>query len=356
MKNTYNDAMLKFILDKTERLMPVFLLLAMLSTSQPSAGDETRSQEWLIRQLASMNRFANLQTLDDPSEKAAADTISSFITLASAQDINDKQTEQLTDFARLVFSENFADLPAGLNGIMQNAGRLQLADEALKQAIPAYPPSRCFSGHVRDAIAVNKKRAAYYAAVSSGHTRKLSRRYMAMEYCLLPLAALFDRWAARLNQQGIPALLEDFVPMSDIKAADTKPEHTGILDASGIAEFRQLLRSYDDQVTSAARKKNFAQVQAAATEALGNLRRLEASYNCNLSLTIHLVESAGLAAKNAQRLNLQHQGRADNSYRAFILLQNAGVNMFSRIDIEAQVFHSRGIGIITNYLPVIPFP
>ncbi len=350
--------MLKLILKKSERLIPAFLLLAMLSTIPAYAGCEDRSQAWLIRQLTTITRFADLQTSNETSEKANEHAVINFISLASASDLNDEQTEQLTDFARLVFSEDFSDLPAGLNGIMQSAGRLQLAGESRIKVVSGAQAnrSRHFSGHVRDAIAINKKRAVFYAAVSSGRTRSLSRRYMAMEYCLLPLAAFFDRWATRLNRQGIPALAEDFVPMSEIKAAETRPARTGALDNRGLADFRRLLRCYDEQIDAAARKKNFCQIQVTAIEALHNLRDLEARYNCNLSLTIHLVESAGLAARNAQKLSLQYHGRADNFYRAFVMLQSAGLPMFSKIDLEAQVFHREGTGIITNDLPAIPFP
>ena len=117
-----------------------------------------------------------------------------------------------------------------------------------------------------------------------------------------------------------------------------------------------MLRAWQWKSGLAVSRKDFLKVQLLAMNALHELRQMELRYQCNLALTIHFVESVGLAARNADRLSHQYAKRTDNFYRAFIAIQISGVRLFSKVDLQAQPFHRAGIGIIVNDLPAIPFP
>jgi hypothetical protein len=73
-------------------------------------------------------------------------------------------------------------------------------------------------------------------------------------------------------------------------------------------------------------------------------------------MSIHFIESIGLAARNADIYSQKFNKESDNFYRAFIISQAVGIRFFSLVDLKAQKFHRQNIGIITNDLPAIPFP
>ncbi len=325
---------------------------------QGFCADATAESEkgYLIQQLSGMARFESLQSVTETSETRTAEIINGFIAATEDQAVDEEiMAGRLTAFTRLAFAAESEDNFAfnGLLKVLQISGRMQFqkADATAAGSFEKY-----FSGHVKEAITVNRERSKFYADLSNGETKGLSKLYTSMEYALLPVSAIFDRWGRHLNLQGIPVLVNDFVPMSAIKPAATKPINTSALDKDGRKVFRKTLDAFQSRVFAAASRKDFLQVQMAAIEALTSLRQLEARYVCNLALSVHFVESIGLAGRNADNLSRSFAGRSDNFYRAFIIAQNAGVKMFSIIDIKAQRFHGQGIGIIVNDLPAIPFP
>lgn len=319
---------------------------------------ETAADEngYLLQQLSGMARFESLQSGSAISEPKTAEVINGFVAAAEEKSFDEEiMADRLAAFTKLAFTGNSEDNISfnGLLKVLQISGRMQFQKA---EATGAESPEKHFSGHVKEAIKVNHERAKFYAELSNGETKGLSKLYTSMEYALLPVSAIFDRWGRHLNLQGIPALVNDFVPMSAIKPAATKPLNTGALDRDGTKAFRKILGAFQSRVFAAASRKDFLQVQMAAIEALTSLRQLEARYACNLALSVHFVESIGLAGRNADNLSRTFAGRSDNFYRAFIIAQNAGVKMFSIIDLKAQRFHGQGIGIIVNDLPAIPFP
>ncbi len=337
------------------------LLLAggiLTAVPQIFCAAETAETEkgYLIQQLSGIARFESLQSGSEPSEPKTAEIINGFIAAAEEQSVDEEiMADRLAAFTRLAFAADSEDNITfnGLLKVLQISGRIQFQKA---DATTAVPLEKHFSGHVKEAIKVNRERAKFYAELSNGETKGLSKLYTSMEYALLPVAAIFDRWGRHLNLKGIPVLANDFVPMSAIKPAATKPLNTGALDRDGRKAFRKTLDAFQSRVFAAASRKDFLQVQMAAIEALTSLRQLEAKYACNLALSVHFVESIGLAGRNADNLSRSFAGRSDNFYRAFIIAQNAGIKMFSIIDIKAQRFHGQGIGIIVNDLPAIPFP
>lgn len=323
--------------------------------AQPSHAAEAE-KGYLVQQLSGMARFENLQSGSEPAAPKTAEIINGFIAATEDQAADEEiMADHLAAFTRLAFMADSEDNInfSGLLRVLQISGRMQFQKD---DAADIGSPEKHFSGHVKEAIKVNRERAKFYADLSNGKTKGLSKLYTSMEYALLPVSAIFDRWGRRLSQQGIPVLANDFVPMSAIKPAATKPINTRALDRDGRKAFRKLLDAFQSRVFAVASRKDFLQVQMAAIEALTGLRQLEARYACNLALSVHFVESIGLAGRNADNLSRSFAGRPDNFYRAFIVAQNAGVKMFSLIDLKAQPFHGQGVGIIVNDLPAIPFP
>ncbi len=338
-----------------KRLFLIFLLapgfVSLGAFAQAEAADG-----YLARQLSSIARFCELQSLAEGESVDTVNKIDGFVKTFSDPDFSDEKTsENLIEFCKLAFSGSTPQSGSLLRAL-QLGGHLSFtrSNSSEKTEISSHP--RHFSGHVREAIIVNKARSDFYRKRSNGKTSKLSRLYTNLEYAILPLATLIDRWAAKLNQAGIPVLTNDFAAMTAINPAETPVARTGVLCRDGQAEFSKLLDFFQTEISRAARHKDFLKAQLQAIKTLHDLRRLELQHNCNLALSIHFVESIGLAARNAQRLSQTFNGRSDNFYRVFILLQNAGIKMFAKVDLKAQPFHRQQIGIIVNDLPAIPFP
>src|SRR5205085_2238604 len=83
-----------------------------------------------------------------------------------------------------------------------------------------------FTTHLRDAIALNRDRAATYARDSDGRSAALSRRLIRAERAILPLAG----WLDRRGDLGAA-----FVAIADLPDPATPPRWTsgGSLAASG---------------------------------------------------------------------------------------------------------------------------
>ena len=305
-------------------------------------------------QLLQINSFDQLQNpQQQESDVATARVADFFDSLAETDDFCEKTAETWSGFFELTYAHDDDENFSRRLQLMQTAGEKQFAAIPPEYAENELKP---FTGHVREAIALNNARKEYYAQVSNGATSKVSLLYTSLEYSLLPLCAFFDRWALKFRKAGIPVLCDDFVSMAGVAPVEAQPARRGMLDHSGRKQLRKMLRSWQWKSGLAAARKDFIKVQLLALSILHDLHQLELRYQCNLALTIHFAESVGLAARNADRLSQQFAHRTDNFYRAFIALQISGIRMFSKVDVQAQHFHRAGIGIIINDLPAIPFP
>jgi hypothetical protein len=153
-------------------------------------------------------------------------------------------------------------------------------------------------------------------------------------------------------------IFRSFALSAKLISTNSDEEHSPFLHhvKEAISHYKELLKQYRSKVFSAVRQKDFIRIQLLSMAALHGLKRLELKHNCHLALSIHLIESIGLGARNADRLSQQFNGKADNFYRANLFLQTLGVKLFSNIDLEAQPLHEYGIGIIVNDLPAILIP
>jgi len=288
---------------------------------------------FLVRQLNLIADFNNLQ-----NDKNVADKDSEIIkTFASplSERSEDENLEFLAAFVNLAFSEN-TDAALKTKRALQMTGHLQFHRQKASEKKHHGP----FAEHVVEAININKQRAVYYAERSKGQTKGLSRLYTSLEYAILPVAKIMDHLATKYQQAGIPVLVNDFVSMDAIAPANQPLLRTGALNKGGLKLFKKILSDYRRETFAAAMKKDFAMVK----------------FYCNVALSIHLIESIGMAARNAAELSRITNGKTDGFYRAFIILQNSGITGFSRVDIKSQAFHQHDIGIIVNDLPAIPFP
>lgn len=325
-----------------------FLLAALLMLPSLSLASDL-----LLQQLQSIVTFDRAQ--QENTGKNGAAIIENFVKTQkggqSEEAFSPESIAAIEAFLHFAFDGNLNENPGKAFRALNLAGRADFTASAI--TCSKHGP---FAEHVVEAIKCNRERTRYYETVSQGRTRALSKSYIALEQTILPVARIFDRWAARFWAKDIPVMRDDFVSMAAIPPAATCPERMGRLSPAGIKDYRRVLKTFRKNVYRAAAGFDFVKIQIEAIAALTSLKRLQLQHRCNLSLSIHLIESVGLAGRNAHRLKREHNGKADSFYRLFIIMQTLGVKMFADIDVKAQYFHQEGIGIIVNDLPAIPFP
>ncbi len=206
--------------------------------------------------------------------------------------------------------------------------------------------------HLREAIVLNRSRAPRYAALTQGASDALFRRLILSEGALLPLARLVDRWAAPFVAQGIPVVVDDFVPMARVPAFGRPIEPClpmGTLEAEAARSV--LRRLHRDSALGLP-----ATVLASAA-ALRALHQLEEAQGLRYPMSVHLVESLGLCALHGIAHNSASGGETAALVATLVGLQRLGLVTLDPVDIyrRANRFHQEGLGIIVNEVPAIPF-
>jgi len=213
--------------------------------------------------------------------------------------------------------------------------------------------NRPFFKHVIDAISINKERARIYSTLSNGKSQKLSAKLISLEYAILPMAKFLDKRALKYQKQGIPVLIEDFVPMENLNSPYELTSHTGEMTKEVVATYFLLISDFKGLVLKLARKKEFKKLEERARASLHSLRALEDATNCSFAMGKHLVESVVLSAENGSRYNIMSDGETDNIVAANLILQGVAFFPLCELDVKAADLHEEGIGIIINDLPVI---
>jgi hypothetical protein len=330
-------------------LLTLLLLFCLGNFRLPLLHAQKDSLDFVNSQLKLMLRFHSVQSENNKQSNHKTEILKGFLKFQIQNEnenalSQDKHFKSFADFFLLAY-RNDSD-GNKLLSLLAKAGRLDLK-KADKEKNP-------FRHHVKEAIRHNLERMPYYAKMTNNASKKLSKRYIFLERVILPTAALFDKWASYLRKKDIPVLVNDFASMEKIAHPATKPLRTGMPDKDQIKFYHKILRNYRKQVYSAALKKDFVQIQIDTISAMNAVKKLEIRANCHFALTLHLLESIGLSARNADLIGSNAQ--SDNFYRAFILSQALGIKIFENIDLNAHQFHAHGIGIIINDLPAIPFP
>lgn len=211
-----------------------------------------------------------------------------------------------------------------------------------------------FEIHLREAIALNRQRRAYYIARTAGKARLLSHWLVASEQVCLPVARYFDKRAKLYIQQGVPVVKNDFVDMADVADVEQKTRYRGIASHSTRTEVRNLLRRAKREGRSLLGRADYAAICVLLADALHQLEEIEAACRAHFAMSQHVLESTGLAALHAP------QYIASDASVGKLCRQLVGIQLYLLegsvlMDSLAQPCHALGAGIIVNDVPAIPF-
>ncbi len=217
------------------------------------------------------------------------------------------------------------------------------------------PHEEGFSDHLEAAIRLNRRRRDIYDRLSGGSSRSFSNTLIALERLTLLPAKLFDAWAKNFQEKGIPVLKDDFVPITEVKSPFAPPRWRGVADDAAAERIQGWLDTYRRALAKGLDANDFAGLAQTTHTLLSRLENVETESKTHWAMTKHMIESLGMGAMNAARYSAQSGGETQRFSRAFIRLQGLGLMGSVALDRKAQNLHARGIGILVNDIPDIPF-
>lgn len=219
-------------------------------------------------------------------------------------------------------------------------------------------PTSCHGGmlqHLDEAIALNTSRRDYYASRAGGRSYLLSTTLISLEKMSRSAAAVFDREAKPFQQAGIPIVSADFIPMRGLPLASKPPQLRNVADKAHVRELSQQLTDYRKAMPKIRTEQDLRQVAALSYRMLETIERTEQSAGSHFAMTKHVVESIGMAALNGLRWAAQSGGKTVPLTAKLAESQELALLSSLWIDKQAQHCHAKGVGIIVNDVPHIPF-
>ena len=209
-----------------------------------------------------------------------------------------------------------------------------------------------FEQHLRDALALNQKRAPRYAALSQGASIPISRKLILAERLLLPVAWAFDRWAHPYHEAGIPLLTDVFESM------DRVPPF--VASQAGSSE-KPRLRTSAKRLRGAVQRAWRTEGFAGASRVLDRARLALAAQPCFNCMVRHLAESALRVANVAEQYTERAQEAGLPSprllYSLLLRMHLWGFGLAAWLDDGAAPLQAAGLPILCQDVPTIsPYP
>lgn len=220
---------------------------------------------------------------------------------------------------------------------------------------PASPAAFAGSIHVLEAIAINLSRAVGYARRSRGRSIPVSILLVTSELMVLPSLFLFDLWAMFFNRRGYGIVREDFVSMALIRSEESRPTRAAVAAEVAMSDFREELLNYRYRARAALYCYSLDELAALTHHMLGRTVQFEEEHEATMIMHRHILESIGLAAINHLKIDKASGGKTRSLSKWFLLFQLQGLTFCGLLDGLAQNSHARGVGIVENDVPYIPF-
>ncbi|HNX75239.1 MAG TPA: hypothetical protein PLM07_11735 [Candidatus Rifleibacterium sp.] len=209
--------------------------------------------------------------------------------------------------------------------------------------------------HLTEAMRCHKSRMPYYAGQTHGKSDAIFKKIAILQRLNLPVAWYIDLQARRFQRSGTPIVTADLVSMKSIFPADRPTAFKGIMTTQTLNEVRRQIKAFQKKAMRSLRFAAFYEVAAAAHELATSIRAIEKQHGAHLAMTIHMLDSVGLAALHASDYQKRTAGETDGLARQFLAMQMFPLQECLPTDHDAQKLHAMGVGVIVNDVPEIPF-
>ena len=205
--------------------------------------------------------------------------------------------------------------------------------------------------HLIEAIWINFVRSFFYAYHSRGYSLPLSWFLIFAELVSIPTSILMDVWFLIVTGRSLD---EIFVPMHNIKSVSTPPLYTRKMPRELYQEFHRRFYQYFGQSWRRMRNAQFVEMVHETKALLEQVHAAEASVQCHMEMSRHLLESVGLTLFRAS-VEKREKGRGRLFFSFLIAAHLICIVPCIYIDAWATKIHHRGLGILVNDVPPIPF-
>lgn len=204
-----------------------------------------------------------------------------------------------------------------------------------------------FEQHIREAIALNRERAALYARATNGASNRVFRRFIFLEYAVLPFARWFDRRSRGYESAGVPLLSSVFESMSKVPEICLSAE---MHDDDGWSPRPRAIRR---ALLVAFRDGGFEGVARRAEEELRDLA-VRPWRDCMLRHQLEsIVRLCTVAPENVREAIARGLPSPEPLLRRLFFFHLRGVSGSVWLDRPALPLQRKGVPILERDLPVV---
>ena len=148
---------------------------------------------------------------------------------------------------------------------------------------------------------------------------------------------------------------DDFVSMRKIKPIETPPVYRKRTPKRELDFLKLILESYKKSIITSNKKYDFEVICKSSEEMLLKIEDVEKKTSSHITMTKHIVESIGYIALNSINYSKQSDGKTDRLAGRILKHHIYSIFYTLLIDTSAQKIHEKGVGIVVNDVPSIPF-
>ena len=210
----------------------------------------------------------------------------------------------------------------------------------------------CTAIHVKEAMQINRERRELYRLDGNHDAAKIMNRLIFLEKIMLPFSASLDRVVRPLQEKNIPMWCKDLVPMDTVaqyQSQTSPPEQSfKAISKAKIKRLKKSMRNF--------RYKNRAELYDQIALTITN-DLSDHHYNCLLR---HFLEAAARSLLLAPEhmslaLEIEDQELVKRSVEKLIRQLSNALGLARSIDVKAAPIQARGIPVLCQEMPPVPW-
>ncbi|KHD89537.1 MAG: hypothetical protein OM95_02855 [Bdellovibrio sp. ArHS] len=209
----------------------------------------------------------------------------------------------------------------------------------------------CLTEHIDEAIDLNSKRAPFYEKLSSGKSKIVTKKLIAMERRLRLVAPVADFMVAKFQRAGIPMTCDYFISMNHtpkFRAVNPAgPDSLKNFRAANVDVIKKyLLKLY--------KQRAYGDLAQYADDLVIELER-EPRYNCMVRHILESIRRIALVIPHHERLAQERLGDSSLFMANLILRSHITLlNESGEIDNLAAPLQAEALPIVCQDVPYIP--